>query len=200
MAETLLGGAVTFIGQLGIYDVVLPFLLVFTLIFAFLEKTKILGVEVLKDAKGNEQSFTRKNMNSMVAFTIAFFVIASSQLVRVISEVLANTVILIVLGLSYMLATGIFHTGQEEYEVKGWYKHVLSTIALIGVLLITLNALGWLDKLYYYLQRVWYDVNVAAILMVLFFVGFIVFITWGNTTPPPPKKDGEKKEGKKEGE
>ena len=38
-------GAIAFMDKLGVYDVVLPFLLVFTLIYAFLEKTKVFGVE-----------------------------------------------------------------------------------------------------------------------------------------------------------
>ena len=37
------GGALDFMNKVGVFDVVLPFLLVFTLIFAFLEKTKVFG-------------------------------------------------------------------------------------------------------------------------------------------------------------
>ena len=36
-----------FFEQIGIYDVVLPFLLVFTIVFAILEKTKLFGTEGL---------------------------------------------------------------------------------------------------------------------------------------------------------
>lgn len=191
MAETILGGAVGFLSQLGIFEIVLPFLLVFTLIFAFLEKTKVLGIEVLTDSKGKEHNFTRKNLNSMVAFTIAFFVIASSQLVRIISEVMANTVILVVLGLSYVLATGVFHTGTDEYKVKSWERTTFSIISLIGVLFILLNALGWLDKIYLFIKSAWYNANIAAIIMVLGFVGFMAWISY---SPAPKVNDDKKKE------
>jgi len=193
MSATLFGGAIEFFAQLGIYEIVLPFLLVFTLIFAFLEKTKILGLEVLKDSAGKEHSFTRKNLNSMVAFTTAFFVIASSQIVRIISDLMANMVILIVLGVSYMLATGIFHTGPEEYKVSTWEKTTFSIVSLIGVFLILFNSLGWLDIIYGFIKGSWYNANIASVLMILVFVGFMVWITW----TPSPKDDKDKKEEKK---
>ena len=66
-------GAIVFLEKLGVYDVVLPFLLVFTIIFAILEKTRILGVE-----KVGGQDLTKKNLNSIVAFVVAFLVIAST--------------------------------------------------------------------------------------------------------------------------
>ena len=34
-------GVIDFLGKLGVYDVILPFLLIFTIVFAILEKTKI---------------------------------------------------------------------------------------------------------------------------------------------------------------
>jgi len=38
-------GTLEFFGEIGMYDVVLPFLLVFTIVYAILEKTRIFGVE-----------------------------------------------------------------------------------------------------------------------------------------------------------
>ena len=45
MVTTLFGGAIEFLQEIGFYDVVLPFLLVFTVFFGVLEKTKIFGTE-----------------------------------------------------------------------------------------------------------------------------------------------------------
>ena len=68
--------ALIFFDQVGLYDVVLPFLLVFTLVFGVLEKSKILGTE----KGGDGEMYTRKNLNAMVAFISGFFVVASAQL------------------------------------------------------------------------------------------------------------------------
>ena len=71
-----------FFDRLGVYDVVLPFILVFTLVFAIFEKTRIFGTDVVDNV-----TYTKKNLNTMVAFVIAFFVVASVQLVATISQV-----------------------------------------------------------------------------------------------------------------
>lgn len=188
VSQTILGGTLEFLTTLGVYDVLLPFLLVFTLMFAFLEKTKVLGLEVM-NVNGKEIAYTRKNLNAIVAFTTAFFVIASSQLVRILSEVIANVMIIIVTGVCFMLAVGITHTGKEEFSLdsmgKGW-KLGFWIVSLIGIVVITLNALGWLDIIYSFLVNSWDSTAVATILMLLVFVGFIAWIT-------SSKKSGEKK-------
>ena len=69
MAESVFRGVISFFGDIGLYDVVLPFLLVFTIVFAILEKTKVFGVEEIEGKK-----YTRKNLNAMASFVIAFLV------------------------------------------------------------------------------------------------------------------------------
>ncbi len=177
MAGTALGNTVEFLAKIGVYDIVLPFLLVFTLMFAFLEKTRILGVELITDKSGNEHTFTRKNLNSVVAFTAAFFVVASSQLVRIISEVLANTIILIVVGVCFMLASGLIHKGNEEYTLTGKWKKGYMIFSFVGIVLILFNALGWLDKIYAFIISNWQSSYIPTIVMIALFVGFMAWIT-----------------------
>lgn len=180
MAATVLGGTIEFMAQLGVYDIILPFLLVFTLMFATLEKTRLLGVEIVVDKSGKEHTFTRKNMNSIISFTTAFFVIASAQIVRIISEVIANTMILLVTGFSFMLAIGLSHTGSGEFSLsqlgKGW--EVGFWIAnLIGIVLIFLNAIGWLDKIYRFVMSSLRSSQALTVLLIFVFVGIMLWIT-----------------------
>ena len=81
--ESAFRGMIGFLNKLGVYDVILPFLLVFTIVFAILEKTKILGID-----KIDGKELGKKNINAMVAFVIAFLVIASTRLVAVINQVI----------------------------------------------------------------------------------------------------------------
>ena len=187
MAGTVLGGTIGFLATLGVYDVVLPFLLVFTLMFAFLEKTKVLGVEIIKSGK-DEVAYSRKNLNAIIAFTSAFFVIASSELVRLLSEVIANTMILVVTGTMFMLALGISHDSSEgkEFQLQGNYKKYFLAANAVGILLILLNALGWLQIAYSWLVSNWSSSYGMTILMVGVFVGFMAWIT---ASPKPSKKD-----------
>ena len=83
-------GVIGLLDRIGVYDIVLPFLLVFTIMFAILEKTKIFGVD-----KIDKVEVTKKNINAMVSIIVAFIVVASTQLVSVINEVLAHTLLLL---------------------------------------------------------------------------------------------------------
>src|SRR3989338_3185819 len=95
-----LGNAIAFLQDFGLFDVILPFLLVFTLVFAVLEKTKIFGVE-------GEKSQSRKNLNAMVAFSIAFFVTASVNIVAAFQVALPWISLVLVILVSFLLLSGV---------------------------------------------------------------------------------------------
>jgi hypothetical protein len=179
-------GMIEFLDRLGIYDVILPFLLVFTAVFAILEKTKILGMEEI-DGK----PYTRKNQNSMLAFVIAFLVIASTELVRTINEAMANVVVLLLLSICFMLLVGSLHTGDKEFALSGSWLKTFYVIFFIGIVGIFLHAIHYEDKPFTewawdYLTSHW-DTNwFGSLILVAIMVGFMVYIT---QTPKTEKKE-----------
>ncbi len=170
--ESVFRGVITFMGKIGVYDVILPFLLVFTIMFAILEKTKVLGVE-----KIDGRETTKKNLNSIVAFVISFLVIASTKLVAVISEVMANIVLLLILAISFILLVGVFF-GSKEFTLEsypGWTKFFM-VLMFLGIVVIFLNALDWLKyimALFIYWDAEW----ASSIILMIIVIVFIWFIT-----------------------
>jgi hypothetical protein len=176
---------ISFLGKLGVYDVILPFLLVFTIVFAILDKTKILGTENI-----NGQEVTKKNINAIVAFVIAFLVIASTKLVAVISEVMANVVLLLILGVSFLLLVGVFF-GSKEFTLENfptWTKFFM-VFMFIGIVVIFLNALDWLQYVFG-LFVLWPSELAAAILFIIIILGFM----WYITRDPKEKRQQAKKD------
>lgn len=169
-----------FLGKIGVYDVILPFLLVFTIIFAILEKTKILGIE-----KVDGKELTKKNLNAMVAFVISFLVIASTQLVAVVNEVMANVVLLLILAVCFLMLVGVFF-GDREFTLKefpGWTKFFM-VLMFIGIVVIFLNALDWLQ--YIFALFIYWDAEWATgIIFLIIILGFMWYIV---------KEPGVKKE------
>ena len=92
-----LANAIEFLQKFGLFDIILPFLLVFTLVFAILEKTKILGVE------DTEKKTPKKNLNSMVAFVTALLVVATNKVVTTINAALPNIILLLVVSFAFLL-------------------------------------------------------------------------------------------------
>lgn len=121
---------VLFLDSIGFTQVVLPFILVFTLVFTFLEKTKVLG---------QENGKPKTKFNVMVSFVIGFFVIAAIDVLNVIN-IIAQYIALIVVG-AIMLAVilGILGVKKKANAVK--------TVALIIVLLTGIYAFGVFDLL-----------------------------------------------------
>jgi hypothetical protein len=161
-----------FFERLGVYDVVLPFILIFTIVYAVLEKTKMLGTEKLEGVE-----YTRKNLNGMIALVLAFFVVASTQLVGIINEFIAHAVLLLVMAVLFMILVGSLHTGNKDFTLgKGW-KMTFTIIMFVGIMLVFLNAIGWLPIIWEYLFFRFDSVAVSSLVLVAVVVGFIVYIT-----------------------
>ena len=183
MAESAFRGAIDFFQRLGIYDVVLPFLLVFTIVFAVLERTKVFGTE-----KIDGKEYTRKNLNSVAAFVIALLTVASSQIVAVINQGLAKIVLLLVIVISFLMLIGSFF-GKDEVQLTGNWRAWGMGVLFVGIVLIFANEVGWLTPFWDYLMVNWNTNIVGAVALIILVVLFMGYVTKGEK---PEKKEGGK--------
>lgn len=185
MAESAFVMAIEFLEQLGVFEIVLPFFLVFTLVFAYLEKTKVFGTETYKSPDdGETYDLPRKNLNSVVALTIAFFVVASSQLVRVISEIASNTVLVLMLGFSFTLVVGAFHEEDEDgFYLEGGWATLFQVISFIAIAFVFLDALDWISIISAFLQSTLTNEVASTTLMVVILAGLIWAVVGGSPIP-----------------
>lgn len=187
--ESVFRGALDFFHELGIYDVILPFLLIFTIVFAVLEKTKILGTE-----KAGEHEYTKKNLNSIIAFVMAFFFIASTRLVAIVNETVANVALLLVLSICFLMLIGSFYHHEEKVFLEGGWRIFFMVLMFVGILLIFLNAIKLSDgrsvlmTIYEYFAYNWTSSFTASIIFLILLVLFILYVTW--TPKPKSEKKG----------
>jgi len=193
MVDSAFRGVIDFFYTLGIYDVLLPFLLVYTIMFAILEKTRVFGVD-----RFDGKEYPRKNLNAMVAFVSGFFVVASAQLVQIITEVSANTVILLLLSVMFLMLYGSFKQETKEgVFLTGKEATIFGAVMMIGLAAIFLHAMRvgdktWLDILYSWISGFWESTSLSAIVLLLITVGVMMWVAGSG-----PKE--EKKEDKKLG-
>jgi hypothetical membrane protein len=188
--ESNFRGIIDFFDKVGLYDVVLPFILVFTIVFAILEKTKVLGTE---DIGG--KPYPRKNLNAMTAFVIAFLVVASSKLVEIITTVSSQIVILLLLSVLFLLLVGSFYKDAEGGYLKGGWQTFFMFFMFIAIVLIFLGAIkddngnSWLDIFWN-----WTSQNgsggdqIGAIILLVVLVLLMVYVIKG-----PSKEESGKK-------
>ncbi|MEK6922952.1 MAG: hypothetical protein AABX08_04095 [Nanoarchaeota archaeon] len=165
--------SIDFLESFGFFDIVLPFILVFTLVFAILEKTRILGEEDKKP---------KKNLNALAAFVVGLFVVAATNIVGVLRDSIPVITLLLIVLLSFMLLVGAFH-GEKEFtfaESKGW-RSFLTVVMFIGVLLIFGNFIKtdsgetWLEVFWDFVQE---DLGSGPIVSSVIFLAIIIFVVW----------------------
>ncbi len=181
-AQSAFRGVIDFFNEIGIFDVVLPFLLVFTIVFAILEKTKVLGYEEI-----DKVHYTKKNLNSMVAFVIAFLVVASTKLVAIINQTMSQVVLLMLLAVCFLMLVGVF-LGDKEFKLdwKDPWMIFFTFFMFIGILLIFLQAIkndsgkSWLEIFWDFIMKNWSSQAVGAVILMILIIGFMWYIVSDN--------------------
>jgi len=110
--------------QMGFYDYILPFLLIFTIIFAILEKTRIFGTE---PGTTNEP---RKNINLVVALIIGLIVMVQTPITQIMTAYLSKMSLVILISIVFLLVVGLF-SGTAEHGFTGWPMVVAFGFAIL---------------------------------------------------------------------
>ncbi|MBI2144900.1 hypothetical protein HYU18_01115 [Candidatus Woesearchaeota archaeon] len=181
--------SLSFLEKLGVFDVVLPFLLIFTIVFAMLEKTKVFGTE-----KVGSETYTKKSLNALAAFAIAFFAVASAKVVDAITQISANVVVLLFAAVFFLMLVGSFQGEKEKgfFLEKPW-NTIFVLIMFIGLFAIFLNAMTvsdgrtWLEWIFGWLGQFSSNVSVATIILIGVVIAFMWVIVGSGPKPAEHK-------------
>ncbi|MEM4637969.1 MAG: hypothetical protein QXK76_03030 [Candidatus Woesearchaeota archaeon] len=163
------------LNDMGILDVILPFILVFTIVFAVLQKTKILG---------EENGRPRKNFNAVIALVMGLAVVIphvigtypspESDIVLIINNALPNVSAVMVAVIMLLLIMGVFggDVNIAGSSLAGWAV----LFAIIATVIIFGNAANWFEL------PLWLDFlndseTQALVVVILVFALIIWFIT-----------------------
>ena len=167
--------------NIGVTDVLLPFILVFTLIYAVLQKAKIFGDD-------------KKNFNVIVALVMGLAVIiphvtnsypAGTDVVNIINSALPQVSVVLVAIVMAMILIGVFWQGK-------WGSGLISLMVILSfaaIVYIFGNAANWweMSGFFSFLN----DPDLQALIIVVLVFGIIIaFIT---SEPKADKGEGFKK-------
>src|SRR3989344_8759993 len=170
---TPLEEAIGFLDRFGFFRVILPFLLVFTVVYALLEKTKIFGTQ-----KHGDKELPRKNMNAMVAFVIGLLVVSARDVVTALQTSLPNVVMLIIVILAVLIGIGMLWSGEKEFnlfEKLPKLSYVLIAVILFVLLAIFLDSFGVLNNVFDFFNKN-YDRPVVTSIGLLIVVAIIMWL------------------------
>ena len=111
---------------IGVYDYLLPFLLIFAIIFAVLEKLAIFGRE-----PGTQKP--RTNINMVISLILGLLVASQPEITYIINSFLPKVSLFILVALMFLIIAGMFGAKTENW----------SGIALPIALVICIIAIIW---------------------------------------------------------
>jgi hypothetical protein len=160
--------------EFGLTDVLLPFLLIFSVMYAILGTIQIFG------AKG-------KNINIIVALVMALLVVvphvtgtypAGQDIVEIINTSIPNVSVVIIAVIMVLMLIGVFGVRVDLLK-SSWIASFVPLIALGIVFFIFGRSAGWFagGSLPSWLSFLDDPDTVAVILVILVFVIIIGFIT-----------------------
>jgi hypothetical protein len=190
--------------ETGIIDVVLPFLLFYSITFAILEKSKIFHIkkkETTQEGKKLNLGDSTNYVSMVVAFVVGIFGITFYSLVETIQELIAYSAVFIVFFLCILIILGmIFGEGYMEIfknPDKTWNYTVVGPIGIIVSLIVIFTLLFIIGALDSFIN--WWDksndfdstIESLTTFIFLVIIGMIIFLI------SREKNDNEQSKGKK---
>ena len=147
--------------EIGVFDVLLPFILVTTVVYALLQRTKILGKTKAGDAK--------KNINILTSILLAFFVVATAHVTQTITRIAQFMALAAVILVVVVMIFGFSGAKLEEMQNR-W---LLWSIGLVLFGTVALYALGWWEWVSLTLLNRYVIIPVLMLITFLIIVWFI---------------------------
>ncbi len=139
-------------------EFVLPFLLVFTLIFAILDRSKMLGED-------------KKQINAIVSLVIALIFLAFPFARNLVVNLMPYLVVFIIILFAFMLILGFIMAKKEGDMLNKGLKIALGIIFGIAFVVVILIISGGWDWIYSGLQGGGYFDTIILNLVILAIIG-----------------------------
>lgn len=153
---------------MGIYEVLLPFLLVFTIVFAFLEKVHIFGEDNKKQ---------NKKFHLVIALVMGLLLVQMESFVNMINLALPKISVVIIAILMFFIMISMFTGDDPSKFFTGDGKG-----ALMGIFIACIAVVGWAfwssytgSNMPQWLGWVW-D-HIAVIIVIGVFAGILAYIS-----------------------
>jgi hypothetical protein len=137
-------------------EIILPFLFVFTLFFAILDRTKILGDD-------------KRQINAILAFVVAGIFIGVGNYAGWIQEFTIFLIFAVVIVFIFMLVYGFAYGTKEgdPFKDKEWIKLTIGGIAFVALVIATLVITDSWDKVWSWFGEGNKGSNIALALIII---------------------------------
>lgn len=144
-------------------DYILPFLLVFVILFGVLEKTKIFGDD-------------KKQVNALTSFIIALIFVGFVLPKQIVTNLVLYFSIALVIILIFMILFGFVSSDKDGFKPMAWMKWVFGILIGITLLVAVFWASGSLDFIINFLfYQSWSKTFWMNVLFIVIIIAAIAF-------------------------
>jgi type IV secretory pathway VirB2 component (pilin) len=143
-------------------DIILPFLFVFVLFFAILEKSKLLGNE-----KGQ--------INAIISFVVAGILISYANAVGIITKLTVFMAVALVILFVFMLIYAFAYGNTDGNPLNAKLKILIGTIAFIAVVIAVLIITDYWGKVYDFFSTSTIGLNIIFIILIAAAIAAVLF-------------------------
>ena len=171
MVETILSSPI-------ISEAVLPFILIFTVVFAILQKSAILG----KD---------KKQIDALVGLVFGLITITFARAVGIINQLLPFLAVSVILILVFLLLVALFHKDEDgkEFKLSNGFKNTIMVLSFIAVAIAGLVFTGAWDYLSYKFSGPDGSSLVTNIVFIVIIAAGFLIVFFGDNENPKSGKE-----------
>jgi len=146
-----IGNLLAYWEQLGVFSYLLPFLLIFAVVFGIFTKIKVLG--------------ENRTLNAVIALVVGLLALQFELVPIFFSEIFPRVGVAIAIILVLLVLTGLFL--DPDNKAVNWGLLVAAGIIFFSVLIKTAGYLGWYSAYWWYVN--WPSILIGVVVIVIFF-------------------------------
>jgi len=146
-----IGNLLAYWEQLGVFSYVLPFLLIFAIVFGILMKIRVFG--------------ENRSLNAIIALVIGLLALQFDLVPIFFSEIFPRVGVALSILLTLIVLLGLFFDPNQKYLNYGLLA--IGVIIFISVLIKTAGSLGWYSGYWWYAN--WPSILLGIIILGIFF-------------------------------
>lgn len=176
---------INILNDLGFFNVILPFILIYSIMYGILVRTQIFGDPFDKDIA---KAKTVRSIISLVSASIAFLVVGSANVVINIREIIPYIVLYILIIFMLVMTVAVFYLPSgnvNEQEYSKYRKYIVGVSIFIfaililyafGIISFTSSSVSSFSSSFYsfLVQNISF---IAAIIILLVMIGFAYWIS-----------------------
>lgn len=173
------------LNQYGFFTLVLPFLLIFSIVYLITDYTKIL--------KENDNDTIGKRLTIVFSFAFSWLALANQQLVVYLINFLPNAAFWLLAILLFIMVLGLYR--KSESQIPDWIKGLAFLIAVLVMIALAINALGIVSgPSASSFDILGFIIDSGLIYVIIMFVILIAIMAWMTS----PGKSSEESSGETE--